>query len=129
MKKLVIATLIFGLSGLSYAKTYQDNMPVILEGTIQTKTGYGPPNYGNPKTDKKITYQVLKLKSPIDFNDTEGFSGDVSNVREMHSYTLNKSQPLPKSGCIVANGILFGAQTAHHRTPVMFEISDFKSCK
>ena len=35
----------------------------VFEGTVEKKTVFGPPNYGeNPETDKKITLNILSLR-------------------------------------------------------------------
>lgn len=120
MKKLTFILFSLTASVVS-AQTVQDNTPVTLKGTLHSKTFPALDEY-----HKAATVPVFKLTSPIDFNDTD-FGESQRNVKEMQTYS--SGQKLPKSGCIVANGTLFSAHTAHHKTPVLFEIQSFKPCK
>lgn len=123
MNKLLKFVLGLSLSPLVMATTITDDTPVTLQGTVKMM------KFSSPTGGKIITTPVLKLRTPINYNDME-MGVSKKNVSEVQSYMdYDSKQKLPKSGCIVASGELFAAHTAHHYTPVVFTIKSFESCK
>lgn len=69
-------------------KNYSYDSVARLEGTVIKKNSFGPPDFGeSPKTDKKITFYILKLFKPInvigDHNPKSVDQDDFGNVKEI----------------------------------------------
>jgi hypothetical protein len=106
---------------------------VALRGVLGHATFPGPPNYENArKGDKAETYWFLTLDSPTCVDEDKSQSG--LNPRQRN---IRKMQLVLKPGMyekyrglvgkrVVATGILFGAHTAHHHTPVLLTVRDIK---
>lgn len=103
-----------------------------LSGTIATRTAFGPPNYGeDPKHDSREHYLVLALDKPIcvdaDPNSNLNYesAADVAAVQlvyfekyPFHKAWLNKH--------VTVTGTLFAAETGHHHTPVLIQVTATK---
>jgi hypothetical protein len=103
---------------------------VSLHGTLSRRTVAGAPNYEDiHKGDTAEALWLVKLDSAIcvaadkaepDLNPSQ------KNVREVQ-LVLNDEQIERASGFlgkrVVATGTLFGAHTAHHRTPVLLTVT------
>lgn len=113
---------------LSYEPT-----KVRLTGVITRQTFPGPPNYESIKNgDKPETYWILKLEKPVCVNgnpkdelnsETEN---DVKNIHLVfHGDEYTRYRHLV-SKRVITTGTLFQAQTAHHRTKVLMEVTIMK---
>ena len=105
---------------------------VTLTGLLVSRTFYGPPNYGeNPKTDTKESQYILILDSPVNvigdpnspINRTEQGIKKVTLV--VHDFKAHPVEPLLGSR-IEVSGTLFHAQTGHHHTKVLIEVSSIR---
>lgn len=107
-----------------------------LSGELIVRSFFGPPNYGeDPINDAREDAYILKLKYPINVisNKTIFEEGD-SDITELN---VNEVQLVPNKSLkgyvnkiVKVKGVFFGANTGHHRTPVLLdlkEIEEFKS--
>ena len=103
---------------------------VQLKGAIVRKTFPGPPNYENiERGDKAEEAWLLVLSEPICMRqdkkdpDLNPAQQDIRQIQLVFSdaspYKIHKELVGKK---VVASGTLFGAQTAHHRTPVLLTV-------
>ncbi|MDH3001330.1 hypothetical protein A1D23_12460 [Chelonobacter oris] len=119
MKKistLFIALSVFGFSiNAAMAEnpsTVNYDTPVPLEGTVKKENGY----------------PMLYLPSPITAvaKPEDVLYSTYSGAKKLQIVWSGKKLPI---GCIKANGQLFGAHTAHHKTDVLLELSSYEPCK
>jgi Domain of unknown function (DUF4431) len=100
---------------------------VQLIGTISKKTFPGPPNYESiRKGDKPETYWVLKLPDTVcteasGDNDAENSVTDLQLILTQKQYTLYRKFLGRR---VNVAGKLSHAQTGHHHTPVLMEVTD-----
>lgn len=106
---------------------------VALTGTIMRKTFPGPPNYESIENgDEPETYWILKLKKPVCVKgnpDDELNSETEKNVKNIHLVIDGEKYARYRhlvSKNVVAQGTLFHAHTAHHRTKVLLMIISIK---
>ena len=129
-----LATLVAGTAAASEVAEFDYAAPqVVLSGTLAKRVFAGPPNYRSIRSgDRPETYWILLLTKPI---NVKASSGDPINqteqdVRElqlvfMEAETARLVQR--KAGKSVAvTGTLFSAQSGHHHTRVLLEVSGIK---
>lgn len=146
MKKLIILS--FLLAACSSGKEHEGSQAVttdspekeqmqpyqyepaisVLTGTLKTENFWGPPGYGEDTlTDMKENCAMLVLDQPIDvLADTSGeFNQAADNVGIIQlASTIKLDSYVGKQ--VEIKGELFGAQTAHHHTPVLLDVKDVK---
>jgi hypothetical protein len=111
-----------GKEWLSYAPAI-----VELEGVLQTKTYFGPPNYGeNPKTDSKEEQWILALSRPVNVRGNPGPKSDydtlsVRDISAIQLVLLGDHEELTGKNVIV-KGTLFHGFTGHHHTDVLMNV-------
>ena len=99
--------------------------PVTLTGEVILQTFYGPPNYGeNPNTDSRETQAILVLVQPICVSaNPSSYEDEEKNqvkVTLVSTDGVNLGAYVGKR--ITFQGILFHANTGHHRTPVLMRV-------
>jgi uncharacterized protein DUF4431 len=108
---------------------------VTLTGRLVYRTFYGPPNYGeNPKTDSRETQPILILDSMVDViasasdptDEAERLVKRITLV--IHDFKANPVRPLLGKRVRV-EGTLFHANTGHHHTKVLLEVSSLRAAK
>ncbi|KGQ41231.1 DUF4431 domain-containing protein [Gallibacterium anatis] len=120
MKKVLFTMLGISLLGLSYtaqAKTYvYDKDDVALQGII--------------KIEKNYPYLYLKQGIDVVPAPNDDLYNPARNVKRMQVVNVNAG-PGDKTptGCQIVKGSLFGAHTAHHKTPVLVWAKSFEKCK
>lgn len=109
---------------------------VRLIGTIIRKTFPGPPNYESIENgDEPETFWILRLKKPVCLKgkpDDELNSEAEKNIKDFHMVLDNEMYARYKhlvSKDVIAEGTLFHAHTAHHRTKVLMTVISIKSAK
>jgi len=104
---------------------------VELEGKLDIKTIFGPPNFGeNPETDSKERSWILSLSKPINVlgktDDPDlGLSTSVENVRILQ-LVLPKSHKELIGKKVIVKGTLFHAHTGHHHTDVLMDVQSIE---
>jgi hypothetical protein len=93
-----------------------------LHGTIKTTWTYGPPNFGDAKTDKKITIVVLELDNKINISGSELFD-PVNRVSEVQLYLPLGMPLISDKHHVTVVGRLRRAITATDIYPVVMEVS------
>jgi hypothetical protein len=101
---------------------------VTLSGKVEIADAYGPPGFGdNPAHDTKKRYPVLLLDSPIcvtgdpkDELNSES-EDDVKRVQLVFLDGKIRTDLLHKEASIT--GTLFHAETGHHHTAVLIQVS------
>lgn len=147
MKKKLIArillTLIFALGFITFACDAQSEeclsyepSKVRLTGTIIEKTFPGPPEWTSiEKGDRPETRWILKLSKPICVNGDPNDEINVEtekNVRNMHLVFGHENYARYKhllNRKVIAEGTLYHAHTAHHRTRVLLTVISIKPAK
>lgn len=117
---------------LSYEPTV-----VKLTGTIISKTYPGPPEYQSIRDgDEPETYWLLSLRKPICVNKQEGEKYPdpaQKNVRRIqlvfHTEDAYKTYWRLLWKRVIATGTLYGADTIHHKTPVLLWVHTLKAAK
>jgi hypothetical protein len=104
---------------------------VSLVGQLTSRTLPGPPNYTSlARGDLPETILVLILDAPI------CVSADPTSQRNAKSHSgiveVQLSIPTSKARALVgkrvrATGSLFGAQTGHHRTAVLLQVTALRA--
>lgn len=100
----------------------------IITGLLETESAWGPPGYGEDTlNDLRETYYILSLDAGVDVlqADRPDNSFDVT-VKDIGTVQLNQGETRlePFVGRRVRlTGVFFGAHTAHHRTPALFDVS------
>ncbi|MBI5492901.1 MAG: DUF4431 domain-containing protein [Deltaproteobacteria bacterium] len=109
---------------------------VRLIGTIIRKTFPGPPNYESiEKGDEPETFWILKLKRPVCVKgrpDDELNSETEKNIKNLHLVLDNEMYARYKHLVlknVIAEGTLFHAHTAHHRTKVLMTVKRLSKYK
>jgi hypothetical protein len=98
---------------------------VVLSGTVELRSFFGPPNYGeNPETDAKEVQALLKLDHALCTLESE--EREEQAERNQRLVTL-----VPMGGFslkqyagkhVSVKGSLYHADNGHHRTPVLIAI-------
>lgn len=98
---------------------------ITVTGTIYEKPYYGPPGYGeNPEEDKKLTALILRLDTPINFNDDTTQGELIKNIDEMHMVTyFDDSIEHLVNKRVKVKGSTFGSHTGYHQTKVLIDIN------
>ena len=119
-----LASLIFllGAASPSFAVCLKyEPAAVTLKGIIQTRVDFGPPNYGeNPDTDSREEHLYLQLDKAVcvDADANYDTASDVK-LMEMVYFVKLPFRPEWMGKHVSVTGTLFGAETAHHHTPVL----------
>jgi hypothetical protein len=95
---------------------------VTLYGTMKTTWTYGPPNFGDPKTDNKVPIFVLKLDHKIDIRASELFDA-AAGVSEVQLYLPEGTLALSSGRHVTVVGRLQQATTATDIYPVVMQVS------
>lgn len=95
---------------------------VTLHGTTKTTWTYGPPNFGDPKTDKKIAITVLVLEHKIDIRGSDLFD-QVKGVSEVQLYLPISMRKITEKHRVTVVGKLQQATTATDIYPVVMQVS------
>ncbi|MGR3808212.1 DUF4431 domain-containing protein [Pasteurella testudinis] len=112
---IILSTALFGLSSVAQAENpiqVDYSTPLTLEGNIKKENGY----------------PMLYLDAP-GINVRKGgdsYYSDIDGVRKLQIVWSGEKLPV---GCVFAEGTLFGAETAHHKTDVLIELNAYKLCK
>jgi hypothetical protein len=127
---VVLALLLLSWQRAGAACLKYEPASVTLSGTIATRTAFGPPNYGeDPKHDSRERYLVLALDTPIcvdadpKSNLNYESAADVAAVQMVYfeKYPFRKGW-LNKH--VTVTGTLFAAETGHHHTPVLIQVTE-----
>jgi hypothetical protein len=101
----------------------------VLTGKLETENFWGPPGYGEDTlTDMKENCAMLILDAPIDvLADTSGeFNQAADDVGTIQlASTISLTDYVGKR--VTIKGKLFGAQTAHHHTPVLLDVTSVEA--
>lgn len=98
---------------------------VSLSGTIKTTWIYGPPNFGDPETDKKIEVLVLELDHEMDIRGSDLFD-PMNGVSEVQLYLPPGMPSIPSGRHVAVAGKLQQATTAADIYPVVMQVSAVK---
>lgn len=98
---------------------------VTLHGTTKTTWTYGPPNFGDPKTDKKVSIYVLVLDHTINIHGSDLFDA-AKGVSEVQLYLPLGQPPIPSKQQVTVVGELQQATTATDIYPVVMQVSAIK---
>jgi hypothetical protein len=104
---------------------YEPNVST-LTGIIEEAMFYGPPGYGEDTVnDVKENVYLLKLDKSIDMvaDTSNEFNVAKSNIMQLQLLSKNGMENM-KNKRVTLSGTLFGAQTGHHHTEVLFELAD-----
>jgi hypothetical protein len=97
----------------------------VLRGEVKMENFWGPPGYGEDTlTDMKEHCAMLILDKPINvLADTSSeFNESVNDVGIIQlASTIKLNEYLGKR--VTIKGKLFGAQTGHHHTPVLLDVT------
>lgn len=101
-----------------------------LYGELKSEVGYGPPNFGEPPDENaRFTYYVLYLDHAInilsqstdpEMEDIEINRLNIKKAQLMGWQISNLEQLINRK--VRVRGILFGAHTLHHHTPVLISV-------
>ncbi|MDA3977685.1 DUF4431 domain-containing protein [Gallibacterium sp. AGMB14963] len=121
MKKTLFTILGISLLGLTYsaqaAKPYvYDVDKITLKGIIKIENDYA--------------YMYLDKSIDVIPQAGDDLYKPAKNVKRMQVVNVNR-KPGEKTptGCQIVKGSLFGAHTAHHKTPVLVWAESFEKCK
>ena len=95
---------------------------ITLPGQMETKSFYGPPNFGeDPATDSIETFRLIKLDQPVlVINERTGVESSVKELQILVDSKAAVNMKMMKDGTkVVIRGKLFFAQTGHHHTQVL----------
>jgi hypothetical protein len=124
-----IAVLLLALCGQADAACLSYTERVAVEGELVTRTFPGPPNYESIEAgDRPETHWLVQLERPAcvdrDPHDKDGLNPAVAEIRGIQ-LVLSPEQYRRHAGRlgqrVTVSGRLFGAHTAHHKTPVLLE--------
>ena len=101
---------------------------VELRGVLDTIWRFGPPNFGDePDTDSRVLVSVLKLASPVDVladSTSELNRQDLQGIDVVQLVAANDALWAKLLGSsVTVTGSLFQAQTGHHYTPVLINVT------
>lgn len=104
-------------------------IPVSLSGTVEIKTFYGAPNYGeNPQTDSRETQAILFLEKPICVEANQSGEAAEQNQANVTLVPPDKENMIKYAGKHLAvKGVLFHAFNGHHHTPILMEIRQIEN--
>lgn len=115
--------------------TYHYDEAINISGRIIKKTFAGPPNYESIKNgDRPETYLVLKLDQPICLGKTPGddLNEAAENINLLQLLIADDAQHKAASKLVgqtvVVSGSFFSAQSGHHHTPVLLELTQIRAC-
>jgi hypothetical protein len=131
--RLVAVGVFLAFAGYAQAETCLTyTSPVNLEGTLVRKTFAGPPNYEDVRTgDRAETYWLLRLQEHICVAGRRidaGIDAAQSSVTEVQLVLTAKQYRSYRNRIgkrVRVSGMLFGAHTGHHHTPVLLEAVQF----
>jgi hypothetical protein len=136
IRSLAIALLIvICLHSPVAAKTCLKYGPTVvsLTGTLRSRVFPGPPNYESKKGDRKETAIILTLGESIctTGDDPQGLDLAETGVREIQLVVMKdahwKSIRRLKGRRAKVTGTLFQANTGHHRTKVLIDLSNIRA--
>lgn len=100
-----------------------------LEGTLVTKTFYGPPGYGeNPDTDTKETAYILELNKDISVlaQAKDAINTSQSGIKEIQIVPADEKKHEELQAyvdkTIRVQGTLFSAHTGHHHSDILLTL-------
>lgn len=111
-------------------KTYYYEPAIsVLTGKIEMENFWGPPGYGEDTLiDMKENCATLVLEMPIDvaadssneFNESAKEIGiiQLASTKDLNAYSGKR---------VTLKGKLFGAQTGHHHTPVLMDVTSIEA--
>jgi hypothetical protein len=130
MKQLrIFAFLILNAYAASVFSEHRADLSVEVQGILLVGEFFGPPNYGeNPESDRIEKSYVLQLPAPL---STQLFSQTDSELSSSTAYYVQLMVSDAKQvdvAKLVGNrvkviGPLDGAETGHHRTPVLLQVN------
>lgn len=105
---------------------------VVLEGLLEEKQFYGPPNYGeNPETDRVEFALILALSAPV---SVLGVDEGEENIDRRTAENVTQIQlvcEVEQVDCrdvvaknVQVRGTLFSAYTGHHRARILMTVSE-----
>lgn len=106
------------------------NSSIALQGTLDYRDFYGPPNYGEtPEQDRIERAWLLTLDQPIQVSG-EIFDSSISTIAEDSTiHLLGLEEKWQSSGiCIVVEGEVFPSHSGHHRKPILLDIAIARPC-
>jgi hypothetical protein len=100
---------------------------VELDGRLVVQSKYGPPNYGEPKTDQKVKVPVLVLKNEVSVlpNQEAGYNSQpVYRITQIQLAFVDSATVYNNliGKNVVVTGSLFHAHTGHHYTDVVLKV-------
>jgi hypothetical protein len=112
---------------------HYDTETIALTGKVIVRTFFGPPNYGeNPKTDSRESQYILLLDVPVDVIGTPRENKTEPGVKQITLVVLDfKANPVERwlHKRVTVEGTLFHANTGHHHTKVLIEVSSIGAAK
>ncbi|MCQ8115936.1 DUF4431 domain-containing protein [Methylomonas rosea] len=110
---------------------YGEN-PVMLAGTLEIQSFYGPPNYGEtPRLDANETQAILRLSAPICVEANPALYAEKEQHQTQVTVVPLKNENLKDydGKQTRVKGRLFHAVTGHHHTAVLVEIERIEILK
>ena len=119
----------------------QQEASVVVEGTLMIGEFIGPPNYGeNPKTDKIERSYFLQLPAPLPtqmakkgVKEVQGFDLGEASDRDhfVQLVVLDKNKDMAKfiGKKVRVSGLVFRAETGHHRTGTLVQVTSISGIK
>lgn len=111
---------------------YLEPERAVISGTIQRKSVYGAPNYGEtPEKDENLSILVLQTEKPISiypsemFPDPEFTESTEIGIIEIQIYSANHDLNLETllNKKVSLEGVLQTARAAHQFTPIVMEVA------
>lgn len=98
-----------------------------LTGLVFLRTYYGPPNYGeDPESDALETQMFLALDRPLCVNDQQTPGDPSLPAQDIVTVVPHRSMRADDlvGRRVTLKGSLFKAQTGHHRTEILIQVSE-----
>jgi hypothetical protein len=123
----------FGAQATATAACLEFGLAVQLNGNLIRQTFPGPPNYESvAKGDTPEVAWILHLDKPVCVKARPGDDIDVaiSHLQDLQlvladdGYYRQAKKFLTRK--VMVTGVLFGAHTGHHHTPVLMDVKDMQ---
>jgi hypothetical protein len=136
--KSVLLPSVFAFFGIAIAQTASvpEGREIQLAGVVREIHGFGPPGYGeDKKSDSRITYLALELRTPITTPCTperpEWKSIDCASAKRLRIFfpespnrpELQQQTRMGKNHEMLVTGILHRADTVAEITPIYIDVT------